>query len=307
MATNASKGSDGNLTSAAIVDRWRASGRSFQAGGVQSFVAERGAGEAVLCLHGVPASAFLYRKVLAELADRGLRGIAIDLPGLGLADRPVDFDYSWSGLGRFCVAAVDALGLDRFHLVVHDVGGPVGFELAAAVPDRVASLLVLDTIVAVDTFRRPWSMEPFARRGLGEAYLRTLSKPAFRLLMRLQGVGDMSAVSAAELGAYVELLKREDGGKAFLRIMRGFERTPEKAAAYNAVLADSRYPVDVLWGANDPALTAHVHGEIARRAAGLERLETVPGKHFIQEDQAPAIAERVARLAARARDIRQPS
>ena len=41
-----------------------------------------------MCLHGVPASCFLYRKVLRELAARGLRGIAFDLPGLGLADRP---------------------------------------------------------------------------------------------------------------------------------------------------------------------------------------------------------------------------
>ena len=58
--------------------------------------------------------------------------------------------------------AVDALELGRFHLVVHDIGGPVGFELAAAMADRIASLTVLNTIVDVDGFRRPWSMEPFA-------------------------------------------------------------------------------------------------------------------------------------------------
>jgi len=56
----------------------------------------------------------------------------VRLPGLGLADRPATFDYSWTGLGRFCAAAVDALGLDRFHLVVHDIGGPAGFELCSA-------------------------------------------------------------------------------------------------------------------------------------------------------------------------------
>ena len=42
---------------------------------------------------------------------------------------------------------------------------------------------------------------------------------------------------------------------------------------------------------------AAVHGEIARRLAGLERLETVPAKHFLQEDQAPAVAEHIARVA----------
>ena len=62
---------------------------------------------------------------------------------------------------------MDALGLERFHLVVHDIGGPIGFELAAERPDRIASLTVLDTLVEVEGFKRPWSMEPFARPGMG--------------------------------------------------------------------------------------------------------------------------------------------
>jgi pimeloyl-ACP methyl ester carboxylesterase len=287
------------VSSREVIAQHRAGGRRFEAAGVGSFVREQGEGEPVVCVHGVPASCFLYRKVLAELAGRGLRGVAFDLPGLGLADRPAQFDYTWTGLGRFCVAAVDALGIDRFHLVVHDIGGPVGFELAAALPERVATLTVLNTLVAVEHFKRPWSMEPFARRGVGEVYLRALSKPAFRMLMRLQGIENMSAVSAAELDAYVDLLRGEDGGRAFLRIMRGFERTSEKQRLYEGVLRDDHYPVQIVWGAKDPALKLSVHGELVRRAAGLEEIHTVPAKHFLQEDQAPAIAQHVAELARR--------
>jgi haloalkane dehalogenase len=283
-----------------VVERHRAAGQRFEAAGVGSFVREEGEGEPVVCLHGVPASCFLYRKVLAELAVRGLRGVAFDLPGLGLADRPREFDYRWSGLGRWCAAAVDALGLDRFHLVVHDIGGPVGFELAAAMPERLRTLTLLNTVVRVDTFERPWSMEPFARRGVGELYLGTLTKPVFRALMRLQGIADARAVPRAELDAYVDLLRREDRGRAFLRIMRGFERTPEKARLYEHVLRDGRYPVQIVWGARDPALKLAVHGEQARAAAGLEEIHTVPAKHFLQEDQAPAVAAHVAQLATRA-------
>ena len=102
--------------------------------------------------------------------------------------------------------------------------------------------MVLNTLVEVDAFKRPWSMEPFARRGIGELYLRTLSKPAFRVLMGLQGVTDRSAVTGAELDAYVDLLKRENGGRAFLQIMRGFERTPAKRDLYHSVLGSTRYP-----------------------------------------------------------------
>jgi pimeloyl-ACP methyl ester carboxylesterase len=281
-----------------VVKQHRAAGSRFTAAGVTSFVREQGQGAPVVCIHGVPSSSFLYRKLIFELADRGLRGVAWDLPGLGLAERPADFDYSWSGLGRFCVAAVDALELERFHLVVHDIGGPVGFELAAAMPERVASLTVLNALVEVDTFKRPWSMEPFARRGIGEVYLRTLTKPAFRMLMRLQGIADMSAVSKDELDAYVDLLRRDDGGAAFLRIMRGFERTAAKRALYERVLGAAPYPVQIVWGDRDPALKIDVHGEQARRAAGVDVIHRIPAKHFLQEDQAPAVADRVAALAA---------
>src|SRR5215218_8403276 len=110
------------------IERHRRAGREFEARGVRSFVREHGDGEPVVLMHGIPVSSFLYRKVLPPLAERDLRGVAFDLPGLGLAVKPDDFDYSWSGLGRWTGHAIDALGIDRCHLVLHDVGGPVGLE-----------------------------------------------------------------------------------------------------------------------------------------------------------------------------------
>jgi pimeloyl-ACP methyl ester carboxylesterase len=244
----------------------------------------------------VPSSAFLYRKVLPALAERGLTGIALDLPGLGLADRPQEFDYAWSGLASWTAAAVDALELDRFHLVVHDIGGPVGFDLVARMPDRIASLTVLNTMVRVASFKRPWAMEPFARRGVGEAYLRTMHPLAFERLMRLQGVA--TAVPAEELRAYVPLLKRTDGGAAFLRIMRGFERTEAYERRILAALAARAFPAQVLWGERDPALRIDPYGEHVREALGVDEIVRLPGKHFVQEDAPGAIAERVASLVA---------
>jgi hypothetical protein len=76
----------------------------------------------------------------------------------------------------------------------------------------------------------------------------------FRWLMRLQGVADLTKITEAELDAYLDVLRREDGGRAFLKIMRGFERTPAKQERYTAVLRDGRYPVQIVWGEADPAL-----------------------------------------------------
>lgn len=285
------------MRTAEIIEAHRQAGRPFTAAGVRSFVREEGSGPAVFCVHGMWGSSFLYRKVLHELAARGLHAIAVDMPGFGLAERPPAYDYSWSGLGRFCVAAVEALGLDRFHLIVHDIGGPVGFELATTRPERVLSLTILNTMIDVTGFKPPWSMEPFRHRGIGELWLAGMSKPLFRRLMKLQGIGDTARVSNAELDAYLELMKGDDRGRAFLRIMRSTERTPEKQALYRRAVRDVPYPVQIVWAADDPALKLAEYGERAQAATGLDTVSTVRAKHFLQEDQAAAIADHVARLA----------
>ncbi|MEJ7891803.1 MAG: alpha/beta fold hydrolase [Solirubrobacteraceae bacterium] len=280
-----------------VIERHERAGRYFEANGVRSFVLDKGRGDPVVCLHGVPTSSFMYRKLVHELAARSVRGIAFDLPGLGLADRPEDFDYTWTGLGRFCAEAVDALGLEAFHLVVHDIGGPVGFELARAMPERIRSLTLLNTIVEVDTFHRPPVMEPFARPGVGELALRSLNKPAFRLLMRAHGIAEWPRVVPAEIDAYVDLLKRDDGGAAFLKIMRGFERTPAKRAHYVSALRDVPYPVQIVWGVDDPWLTLRQHARQARRAARIAEIYHVPAKHFLAEERPARIANYVTALA----------
>lgn len=142
-------------------------------------------------------------------------------------------------------------------------------------------------------------MEPFAIPLVGELALASMTKPLFRELMRRQGIAHRSATTSAELDAHFELLKGTDRGQAFLRIMRGFERTAAKRRLYESTVRDVPYPVQALWGALDPGLTLEREGEQVRRAARLEVLDTVPAKHFLQEDQAPAIADRVAALVAR--------
>ena len=271
----------------------RAAGRGFSAAGVESFALDAGSGPTVVCMHGVPVSSYLYRKLVPSLAAQGLRGVAFDFPGLGLAERPEQFDYSWTGLGRFSVAAIDALGINDFHLVIHDIGGPVGLEVAAALRDRVRSITVLNTLIAVSNFKKPWPMRPFELPGVGELWLASMIKPAFRVLMRMVGVHDMNAVPAAELDAHVDLLKLGDGGKAFLKIMRSFETTEAKQALYASTVRDVPYPVQVIWGEHDTALKLKDHGQQAQAITGVETIHRLPGKHFLQEDCNDALVEKI--------------
>jgi len=275
----------------------QAAGRRFAAGGVRSFVREQGRGGNVVLLHGVPSSSFLYRRVVPQIAAQGLRGVAFDYPGLGLADRPDDFDYTWSGLARWTGDAIDALEIDRCHLVVHDIAGPIGIEWAIRNPDRVLSLTVLNTMLNVATFRRPWSMRPFASRGLGELWLWTTPRFLFTELMYRQAIADRSATMRGEVDAYRVLLRLHDAGRAFLRIMRGFELTEEKQRFLWEGLAERPYPARIVWGEQDPALDLRLL-EVAQQALGVDDPIRLPAKHFLQEDQAPAIANAIGDLAA---------
>jgi pimeloyl-ACP methyl ester carboxylesterase len=284
-------------TATGALDAYRNAGETFTADGIQSFLRTEGDGEPVVCIHGMLGSSFGYRKVLRELASRGLRGIAWDLPGFGLAQRPQEYDYSWTGLGRFCAAAVNTLNLDRFHLVVHDIGGPVGFELAATHPERVLSLTILNTVVDVTGWTPPWTMRPFRWPVIGELWAAGMVPSAFRFLMKLQGIGDFSQVSKAEINTYLALMKGDDRGRAFLKVSRSAQTTAGKQALYRQVVGSRSYPVQVVWAAQDPAMPASTYGEKARAAAGLAAIDRIPGKHFPQEDQAPTIATRVAAIA----------
>lgn len=285
---------------AQVIDAHSAAGRRFEAGGVRSFVREQGepdSGPVAVLVHGVPTSSFLYRKVIPELADQGIRAVAFDFPGLGLADRPERFDYSWSGLAGWMGEAIDALELDRIHLVVHDIGGPIGCEWAIRNPERTLSITALNTFLDPAEFHRPWTMHPFSIRGIGELWLRASPRALFGFLFRLQGVADPRAVTAAEIYAYRELLTRLDGGRAFLRIMRGFELTAEKQRFLWEGLAERRYPARVVWGERDPALGPERLRNV-ERALGIDEAIMLPAKHFPQEDQYAAVAYAVADLIA---------
>lgn len=277
-----------------IIARHEASGRYFDVDGLRTFALDYGDGEPVFCIHGVPTSSYLFRKLLPQLADQGLRGVAVDLPGLGLSARPADFEYTFRGFARFLHRATEELGLDRYHLLVHDIGGPIGFALAAGHPERIQSLTILNTFIDVVNFQKPLPMRPFELPVLGEAELLSLQHPTWYLLFKALGVNHIEALPKEEVYAYVDLLKRDDGGKAFLRIMRHFDHSPELQALCDRAVRHPPYPVQAIWGVDDPALDFEHFGRQVQQAAGLPQVHELPAKHFLPEETAPDIARLVA-------------
>lgn len=275
-----------------------AAGRHVDIPGGRVFVREEGDGAPVLLAHGVPFSSYAYRKVLPLLADAGLRGIAFDWPGMGLSDRPDPsaYDYSFEGLSHVVEQVLDGLGLERAHLVLSDIGGPIGFMAAARAPRRVASLLVLNTWVDLDTHRKPWPMWLFTKPGIDKATVATMTAPVAWALIMQVAVRHRRTFSVGDAAATVDLLRHGDGGKAFLAIMRGFEQSAAVRRTLEEALARRPYPAAVLWGRDDPALGAARAAHLAE-VLHCSEPEFVDAKHLPQEDQPRAVADAVVRLA----------
>ncbi|MCC8360315.1 alpha/beta fold hydrolase [Salinimicrobium sediminilitoris] len=280
-----------------VIREHEASGTYFEVDGIKTFALKYGRGEPVLCLHGVPTSSFLYQKVLRSLEKKGYKGVSIDMPGFGLSERPEGFDYSFSNLADFIYKAAKVLKLKKFHLVVHDVGGPIGFALAARHANRIMSLTILNTWVDVVNFKKPVVMRPFEKRVLGEAELKMMSHLTWPVMFKQMGVINSSRISLSEINAYVDLLKREDHGKAFLKLMRNFDSSEGfRDLCYKAVQS-KEYPVQAIWGANDPSLQLETYGKEIKEVAGLKEIHTLRSRHFLQEEAWLGIADKVVDLA----------
>ena len=168
-------------------------------------------------------------------------------------------------------------------------------SLPRAVPDRVSSITLLNTIVAVGTFRRPWPMEAFAHQSVAEPWLQSWRLPGvFSSIMRMVGV--QTHLSAEEITCWKALLFGQDGGRAFVKIMRSFEPTAERQQRYITAVRNSAYPTQIVWGANDKMLSWRHFGVQAQLAAGLTEATLLPSRHFPQEDCPEEVATAIQRL-----------
>jgi len=105
---------------------------------------DEGAGDVILFIHGTPTWSFEYRHLIKAL--RGThRCIAPDHLGFGLSERPANFSYTPEAHATALEEFVTRMGLDRFTLVVHDFGGPIGLPLCLRHPDHVVRLVLFNT------------------------------------------------------------------------------------------------------------------------------------------------------------------
>jgi pimeloyl-ACP methyl ester carboxylesterase len=161
--------------------------RTIRVDGLSIFYREAGPKDAptLLLLHGLPSSSRMFEPLLARLSDR-YHLVARDYPGFGHSDwpDPKTFAYSFDHIAEIMNHFTEALGLSRFILYMQDYGGPVGFRMALAHPDRIEALIVQDAVAHNEGLGPKWKTRRafWADRAANESALRTnlLSLPTAR-------------------------------------------------------------------------------------------------------------------------------
>jgi haloalkane dehalogenase len=103
-------------------------------------------GRPIVCFHGEPSWAFLYRKMIGPFAEAGHRIIVVDYAGFGRSDKPTDRPwYSYDRHVEMVSRVLGELGLHDAIVVVQDWGGPIGLRWAVENADRVGALAICNT------------------------------------------------------------------------------------------------------------------------------------------------------------------
>jgi pimeloyl-ACP methyl ester carboxylesterase len=123
--------------------------RSLKVDGLSIFYREAGPKDApvILLLHGLPSSSRMFQPLLAGLSDK-YHLVAPDYPGFGHSEwpDPKQFPYTFDRIASVMTSFTQALGLMHYTLYMQDYGGPVGFRMALAHPERVQALIVQDAV-----------------------------------------------------------------------------------------------------------------------------------------------------------------
>lgn len=256
--------------------------------GMRVHYRDRGAGPAVVLLHGSSSSLFTWEG-WAEALSAEHRVVSLDLPGHGLTGPDPQGRYSFVEQAEFLDHFVAALGLDHFSLAGNSMGGGVAWHYALAHPEKLDRLVLVDAYAYPQT--PPAMMRLFTVPVVGR--LATWITPRFAVARSVRDVyGDPSRVTDEGIDRYHELLLRE-GNREATRVRLSTRHDD----GLTARLGEIHAPTLILWGSLDRWILPPNGERLARDIPGA-KLVTLDGLGHVpmEEDPARSVAPVVAFL-----------
>lgn len=286
------------------VEQWRTGLKYLKVGG--ETMAYRTYGDkskpAVVLLHGLPTSSYLYRNIAPKIAEQGFYVITPDFIGFGASTKPEDAAaYDMSLQANRLSQLLLVLDVQHYSVVAHDMGGLVGFELLVNHSDQIQSFFVLNTTAYTDGFTPPPEMKMLAG-GMGGAITSMMSNGVTGEFMTAKFIKD-------NMG-HPERLSKEAKENYWWPMHEGttqpmrataktFNNIMARYSVYQEALQAYHGPSRILWGSKDKVLnfeklTAQFSRDLKLSPTKVQRIEDAG--HFLQEDYPDLVAANVLLL-----------
>lgn len=272
--------------------------RTIQIDGLSIFYREAGPAGAptLLLLHGLPSSSRMFEPVFARLSDR-YHLVAPDYPGFGHSDwpDPKRFAYTFDRSAEIMNHFAQALGLSRYTLYMQDYGGPVGFRMALAHPERIEALIVQNAVAHNEGLGPVWKTRRafWADRAANESALRAnlLSLSA----TRTRHVGSDPDVERYDPDLWTdEFAFLSQPGQADIQadLFYDYRTNVDAYPKWQAWMGETQPRLLVLWGRYDPSFDLS-EPEAYRRDVPQAEVHILDAGHFALDTAADQIAELV--------------
>ncbi len=257
--------------------------RYVDAAGWRIRYVREGQGPPLLLLHGFASSLYTWSEVLPELA-RQHDVVAFDFPGHGGSElRP---SLAAEDLVRVTLALVDGLGLERFDLAGHSLGGAVACVTAAQRPARVRRLVLIDAagfnLAPAD---RPAILRALSAVPAGAMDRLPLRRPAIALGLR-QVFHDETRLTPERVDEYVAPLVRPGASAALRSLLESRD-----ALGVPALVGTLRQPTLVIWGRHDRWIDVSQADRFASAIPGARTVVLEDCGHMPQEERPARVAQ----------------
>ena len=266
--------------------------------GLSIFYRESGPKDAptILLLHGLPSSSRMFQPLLTRLSDR-FHLIAPDYPGFGHSDWPdaKKFDYTFDHIAAIMDSFTQAIGLSKYSLYMQDYGGPVGFRMILAHPERVQALIIQDAVAHNEGLGANWATRRafWADRAAHDAELRKnlLSFEA----TRTRHVGDDTRIELYDPDLWTDEYRfLNSPGQADIQsdLFFDYRTNVSSYPKWQAWMQKNQPKLLVLWGKHELSFDSGEPERYRKDVPGAE-IHILDGGHFAIDISADEIAELV--------------
>lgn len=264
---------------------FRAEQKSKSVNGGELKYIDKGEGEVILLLHGVPSSGWLYRKMIDGLVLKGYRVIVPDMLGYGSSDNPDGYEiYRPDEQAKRLVSLMDQLGVKRWNHAFHDVGGTWTWELMKNHEHRLKKLIILNTIITTEGFNPPVTMEPgFLAKAAMWGYRNGVTTDILLKKLYEETLNAPGLLSESDRAGYKTPLREgKTNGMYYF-----FTQTCNNSPDYSDVITKADIPAMVIWGEDDEILQWQPQADKVKKSLSIsdEDIHLIDAKHFIQEEQ----------------------